>query len=400
MPPKVRLVLRLVIICVLLLSLSPLRGQERQQTSLGMASVSAQGNARVAERTGRAKGRADTESATASEIPAEPPGHQLVRLANQERADGGIAPLKASSELMSAAQFHSDWMADHDCWSHNCPGEPTWTERILNAAYAYLVAAENIAKGHTTAGSVIDAWMGSEGHRENMLDAAFREAGGGYAASQHDHYWTLDLGSRNDNEGNPLYPVVIDNEAWSTSSLQVNLYVYGSSWPAGEMRFRNEGENWSEWEPFSPHKSWSLNIPLTAQPDQMIFLSEEGTPDTIPESHQMTVDPCGNPLKTVYAQIRQGSTILENSDQIYLENGCESWNATADKTWIHLDPDHGSGLGTVAVTLGVFPKDPQPHSGIITISSASHQQEVQVTVVVTEGPLDRTFVPQVTKDQS
>jgi len=339
-------------------------------------------------------------------IPSEPLGHQLVYLTNLERVSRGVPPLKAASELMNSAQFHSDWMTDHNCFAHNCPGEPDWIARIGNAGYLnYTALAENIAAGFTTASSVIDAWMNSSGHRDNMLYRDFREAGGGYAysgTSTYHHYWTLDLGARNNAQGYPVYPVVINNEAWSTTNPQVQLYVHGSAWGSQmQMRFRNQNGTWTQWQPFSPIKSWRLAIPLSVQPNLIIFLSEQGTIPTIPAYYHMTVDSCsGSSPTTVQAQISQGSVTLQSSDEIYVDDHCEAWTADADQPWILLTPDSGLGLTTITVSVQALPPGPGPHSATITVETSAEQVNVPVTLVVTDGPLERSYVPSVTKDQS
>jgi uncharacterized protein YkwD len=377
---------------------SPLWGQEGEGIPLAIGFVNLDGTTGFVEFTGQAE---EQPEITLSAIPGEPPGHELVRLTNQERISHGIPPLKVASELMDAAQFHSDWMANSDCFDHNCPGEPYWTTRIQNAGYLYAtVLAENIAAGYTTTSAAIAAWMGSSGHEANMLSAYFHEAGGGYAYSStayYRHYWTLDFGSRNNSQGHPVYPVIINNEAWSTDSLQVNLYVYGSGW-ASQMRFSNDGVNWSDWQPFSTNRSWTLSgssslatvyaqisngsttlqnsdeihvdFPLSVQPDSMLFLSEQGTVPTIPASSQMTITCSG------------------------------SWSASAIPTWIKLTAYSGSGSSTVTVTLGGenFPTAPGTHTGTITVTSGSYQEDIEVTLLVSNAPLERNSVPTSLKD--
>ena len=51
---------------------------------------------------------------------------------------------------------------------------------------------ENIAAGNATAAATVEQWMSSDGHRENILNPAFRELGVGYAYedySTYHHYW-------------------------------------------------------------------------------------------------------------------------------------------------------------------------------------------------------------------
>lgn len=397
---RARLFISLLVMSVLgFLAFSPLWGQEGEGISLAMGFLRLDGTTELVEFRGQAEEQPET---TVSGIPGEPPGHELVRLANQERIGLGIPPLKVASELMDAAQFHSDWMADHDCWGHQCSGEPGVLTRVLNSDYLnYTAIAENIAGGYTTASSVIDGWMGSPGHRANMLSVAFREGGGGYAydsAAEYRHYWTMDFGARNTCaqwDCPPVYPVIINNEAWSATSTQVNLYVYGSGW-ASQMRFSNDGINWSGWESFSANKSWTLSsstspatvyaqitnlsttlensdeihldLPLNVEPDSMLFLSEQGTAPTIPASYQITITCFGG------------------------------WDASASPSWIKLSDYAGSGSTTVTVYLQGFATTPGTYAGTITVTTASHEEEVQVTLVVTSGPLERNYVPQVEKD--
>jgi hypothetical protein len=49
------------------------------------------------------------------------------------------------------------------------------------------------------------------------------------------------------------YPVVINGEATVTTSLTVNLYIYGAGW-AEQMQLSNNGVTWTEWRPCSIHK--------------------------------------------------------------------------------------------------------------------------------------------------
>jgi len=147
---------------------------------------------------GQVEEQDDTRYGTGHGLPSEPPGHQLVRLTNEQRTSQGWPPLKAARELMNSAQLHGDRMAAHDCASHNCPDEPDWITRIQNAGCTnHTALEENVAAGHTTLSAAVNAWMGSRAHRANMLNFTFREAGGGYAFSgtaYYHHYWTMDFG--------------------------------------------------------------------------------------------------------------------------------------------------------------------------------------------------------------
>ncbi len=376
-------------------ALSPLWGAEGTGDPLAIGWVNSDGESGIEEFTGPEQPQGAALGATALDVPAEPLSHQLVRLTNGQRVARGLPPLKAAQELHSSSSSHSDWMADHNCFSHNCPGEPDWIARIQNAGYVNGTAlGENIAGGYSTASGAIAAWMNSDGHRANMLSTDFREAGGGYAYSataELHRYWTMDYGARNDAQGYAVYPVVIENEAWSTNSLDVDLYVYGQGW-ATEMRFRNGAEAWSPWESYGSTKAWTLSVadgtvatvyaqikrgskvlesgdtiqldlPLQVAPELMVFFSVGGASPTTPESYELRID-------TPYV-----------------------WTAYADQDWIQLGSYSGSGSAAIPVHVVDLPTDPETRHGAITVSALDLSQEAGVTLVVTNDPLECSHVP-------
>jgi uncharacterized protein YkwD len=377
-------------ILLLTASIHPSWGEEGTGTPLALGYGDSHGRTSIVEFVAEEPLQEDLSSVVALGIPAEPLGHKLVRLTNARRASRGLPPLKATSELTQAAQFHSDWMADHDCFDHDCRREPTWVQRIEDAGYVdYTRLGENIAAGYPSANDAVEAWMNSSGHRDNMLSTFFREAGGGYAyssASEYGHYWTMDFGARNE-----IYPVVINQEAWSTTSLEVELYVYGEGW-AEEMRFRNDGHSWSPWEPYSCNKTWTLSLST------------------------------GSPAR-VHAQIRRSSTVLESTDEIHLEiqlsvnpttlvylwskgsadtvpaeywmsiDTPDSWTAAPGADWINLSQSSGTGPATLKVYLEGFPTSPGLHSGTITVQSPQLTVEAEVRLCVTNEALQQGHVP-------
>ncbi|HHP7231292.1 MAG TPA: CAP domain-containing protein [Xenococcaceae cyanobacterium] len=127
---------------------------------------------------------------------------RVVRLINQERIDAGLDPLKVDSQLRQAAIEHSQSMADDDFFSHTGADGSSPFERIKDTGYKYRTAGENIAAGFTTPKTVVEAWMGSSGHRRNILNPNFTEIGVGHDFEANDqgqvnygHYWTVNFGS-------------------------------------------------------------------------------------------------------------------------------------------------------------------------------------------------------------
>ncbi len=125
---------------------------------------------------------------------------QVIDLANQERQNAGCAPLTIDNRLMAAAQAHSEDMALNDFFSHTSLDGTEFWQRILAQGYNFSIAGENIAAGYTTPQDVMDGWMNSQGHRENILNCDFQDIGVGYYYLANDtgsvnyhHYWTMDL---------------------------------------------------------------------------------------------------------------------------------------------------------------------------------------------------------------
>ena len=54
---------------------------------------------------------------------------------------------------------------------------PTPADRLTAAGYAWRSYAENIAFNYQTPAAVMSAWMGSSGHRSNILNGSLTEIG-------------------------------------------------------------------------------------------------------------------------------------------------------------------------------------------------------------------------------
>jgi uncharacterized protein YkwD len=55
---------------------------------------------------------------------------------------------------------------------------------VRAAGYQEKLVGENIAYGPTTADEVVQGWLGSPGHCENIMNPQFAEMGIAYAAGQ------------------------------------------------------------------------------------------------------------------------------------------------------------------------------------------------------------------------
>ncbi|QCR32408.1 CAP domain-containing protein [Lysinibacillus sp. SGAir0095] len=113
---------------------------------------------------------------------------KVVELTNAERAKNGLAPLEIYNPLMEVAGAKSQDMATNNYFSHTSPTYGSPFDQIKSAGITYRAAGENIAQGQRTPEEVVQAWMNSEGHRANILNASFTHIGVGYV--ENGNYWT------------------------------------------------------------------------------------------------------------------------------------------------------------------------------------------------------------------
>jgi uncharacterized protein YkwD len=181
-------------------SLSP---KARKNSKLDLADLAPgtyflQVSARSAYRLKLAAGKSDGSS-----VPKSLPNfaEQVVELTNQFRSKNGLAPLTLNSKLNDAAQTHSRNMATLDFFGHEGKDGSSAGDRVSKAGYDWRTVAENIAAGQKTPKEVVDAWINSPGHRENILNPTVKEIGVGYfflandtGTTNYNSYWTQKFG--------------------------------------------------------------------------------------------------------------------------------------------------------------------------------------------------------------
>jgi len=102
---------------------------------------------------------------------------KLYQLTNEQRQNNGLSPLSLNSALTLAAQRKAENMFSENYWSHySLDGKTPW-DFILGAGYQYEYAGENLAKNFLFSNGVVDAWMNSTTHRDNLLKKEYTEVG-------------------------------------------------------------------------------------------------------------------------------------------------------------------------------------------------------------------------------
>ena len=106
----------------------------------------------------------------------------VANLVNQERAQYGLQPLIYDTVLASAATTRANEITEK--FSHTRPNESSFTTVSPRAR------GENIAAGQATPASVMESWMKSQGHRENILRTTYSSIGVGVVLKGGRYYWT------------------------------------------------------------------------------------------------------------------------------------------------------------------------------------------------------------------
>jgi uncharacterized protein YkwD len=105
-------------------------------------------------------------------------------LHDQVRSKRGLGTLASNAALDTAAAEHTEDMIARRYFDHDSPEGGTFDERILAAGYARRndgwSLGENLiwATGDlATPAALMRAWMGSKGHRANILNPRYRDLG-------------------------------------------------------------------------------------------------------------------------------------------------------------------------------------------------------------------------------
>lgn len=105
----------------------------------------------------------------------------IVDLTNEERSNGKLTTLKRNDVLDAAAKLKAEDMAKNEYFAHYSPSGVSpwyWFDQV---SYNYVYAGENLAVHFTDSSDVVDAWMKSPTHRENIMNGTYAEIGVGTA---------------------------------------------------------------------------------------------------------------------------------------------------------------------------------------------------------------------------
>ena len=133
---------------------------------------------RAGARRARAAGTCPNANAAVGRASVQALRTAVVCLINQQRTSRHLPPLRASRLLDHSAQNWTNAMVASDVFSHGT----NFAARISAVGYVWRAAGENIATGFQTPRGVVNAWMASTGHCQNILNPNYGNVGTGISS--------------------------------------------------------------------------------------------------------------------------------------------------------------------------------------------------------------------------
>jgi len=117
--------------------------------------------------------------------------NEVIRLVNIQRTKAGLQALTQNWQLSRVARYKSQDMIDRGYFAHNSPTYGSPFKMMESFGLRYSAAGENIAMGQQSPAQVMNAWMNSPGHRNNIMSPSFTQIGVGLAKDRKGRmYWT------------------------------------------------------------------------------------------------------------------------------------------------------------------------------------------------------------------
>ena len=100
---------------------------------------------------------------------------QLLALTNLERNKAGLDNLVLNTALQNAAYTKAVSLANEHYFSHTAPSGEKFSSWIKNTHYDYSIVGENLASDFSENQALVDAWMNSPKHKENILNPRWKD---------------------------------------------------------------------------------------------------------------------------------------------------------------------------------------------------------------------------------
>lgn len=97
---------------------------------------------------------------------------EIIELTNKQRKKNGLSALTYVSDLDAACAIRAKECSQK--WSHTRPDGRDWVTALYDTGVTFKTAGENLFSGNTDdPDTIVQAWMDSPGHRENILRPNF-----------------------------------------------------------------------------------------------------------------------------------------------------------------------------------------------------------------------------------
>jgi hypothetical protein len=113
-------------------------------------------------------------------------------LVNKIRSQNNAPPIRISEALNAIAQNHASDQARRKQMTHNSADGTPPSERAAKAGYQFRNYGENVAAGQKSEEQVMEDWVNSKGHLENIIRREFKELGVARAGT----FWAQEFGTR------------------------------------------------------------------------------------------------------------------------------------------------------------------------------------------------------------
>ena len=167
--------------------------------------------------------------------------YEVLKLVNKERKKEGLSALTMDKDLLEAAMLRA--METNVLVGHKRPNG------LDCGSVCDKVMGENLAGGMATAKAAMSIWMGSDGHRSNILNKSFKSIGIGCFYQDGDYYWIQLFGTTEADTGKKPSNKVAVREVELAKDTKIKLVSPGEDWKMvkGETRsftVRMESLDW------------------------------------------------------------------------------------------------------------------------------------------------------------
>lgn len=167
--------------------------------------------------------------------------YEVLKLVNKERKKEGLSALTMDKDLLEAAMLRA--METNVLVGHKRPNG------LDCGSVCDKVMGENLAGGMATAKAAMSIWMGSDGHRSNILNKSFKSIGIGCFYQDGDYYWIQLFGTTEADTGKKPSNEVAVREVELAKDTKIKLVSQEEDWKMvkGETRsftVRMESLDW------------------------------------------------------------------------------------------------------------------------------------------------------------